>query len=145
MHYLSDESEGGTMEVLRARPEALHGRTVRAFDGEQLGTVDDVLVDADGAPVYVETERGLFSGARHVAPLDGMTVDEGGDLRVAYTREQLESAPPLGNDEEIDHERERALGSHYGIGVREWDERRDPVSARLVRLRRWSGGEAGRP
>ena len=116
------------MEISNSRPEALHGRTVYAADGEKLGKVDDVFVDADGTPVYVETKKGLFSGRRHVVPVAGMTVADDDDLRVAYTREQLENAPPLGDDDEIDYDRERALGSHYGTGVRDWDERRDPLA-----------------
>ena len=108
-------------------PEALHGRTVYSSDGEKLGKVDDVLVDADGTPVYVETKKGLFSGKRHVVPVAGMTAD-GDDLRVAYTKEQLEGAPALGDDDDIDYDRERALGSHYGTPVRDWDERRDRLT-----------------
>lgn len=115
------------MEVANARPEALHGQTVYASDGEKLGKVDDVLIDADGTPVYVETKKGLFSGRRHVIPVEGMTVVDD-DLRVAYTKEQLESAPALGDDDEIDYDRERALGAHYGAGVRDWDERRDRLA-----------------
>ncbi len=115
------------MEVAKARPEALHGRTVYAADGGKLGKVDDVLVDDDGTPVYVETKKGLFSGRRHVIPVEGMTVADD-DLRVAYTKEQLEGAPVLGDDDEIDYDRERTLGSHYGTSVRDWDERRDRLT-----------------
>ncbi len=116
------------MEVANARPEALHGRTVYASDGEKIGKVDDVLVDADGTPVYVETKKGLFSGRRHVIPVQGMTVAADDDLRVAYTKDELEGAPALGDDDEIDYDRERALGSHYGTSVRDWDERRDRLT-----------------
>jgi len=108
-------------------PEALHGRTVYSSDGEKLGKVDEVLVDAAGTPVYVETKKGLFSGKRHVVPVDGMAVDDD-DLRVPYTKEQLEGAPALRDDDEIDYDRERALGSHYGTSVRDWDERRDRLT-----------------
>jgi hypothetical protein len=94
----------------------------------RLGKVDDVLVDADGTPIYLETKKGLFSGKRHVVPVEGMTLADDDDLRVAYTKEQLESAPPLADDDEIDYDRERALGSHYGTGVRDWDERRDRLA-----------------
>jgi sporulation protein YlmC with PRC-barrel domain len=115
------------MNDLTYDPEALDGRTVYSSDGEKLGKVDDVMVDADGVPVYVETKKGLFSGRRHVIPVAGLTVVDD-DLRVAYTKEQLESAPSLGDDDEIDYDRERALGSHYGTSVRDWDERRDRLT-----------------
>lgn len=115
------------MSIRTHRPEALHGRTVYASDGEKLGKVDDVLVDGDGTPVYVETKKGLFSGRRHVVPVEGMAVADD-DLTVAYTKEQLESAPRLGDDDDLDYDRERALGSHYGSGVRDWDDRRDTLA-----------------
>ena len=53
------------MRDLTYAPEALDGRTVYSSDDEKLGKVDDVMVDADGVPVYVETKKGLFSGRRH--------------------------------------------------------------------------------
>ena len=58
------------MRDLTYAPEALEGRTVYSSDDEKLGKVDDVMVDADGVPVYVETKKGLFSGRRHVVPVD---------------------------------------------------------------------------
>ena len=115
------------MDFVNARPEALQGRTVYTADGDKLGKVDDVLIDPDGTPIYVETKRGLFSGKRHIVPVEGLSLADD-DLRVAYTTEQLESAPPLDDGDEIDYDSERALGSHYGIGVRDWDEGRDRLT-----------------
>lgn len=109
------------------RPDDLYGRTVYAADGEKLGRVDDVLLESDGSPAYVETSKGLFSGRRHVMPVEGMSLD-GDDLTVAYTKDQIEGAPPVNQDDEIDYERERELGAHYGAQVRDWDESRDSLA-----------------
>ena len=115
------------MSAQTYRPDDLYGRTVYASDGEKLGRVDDVLLESDGSPAYVETSKGLFSGRRHVMPVDGMSLD-GDDLRVAYTKDQIESAPPVNQDDEIDYDRERQLGAHYGAQVRDWDESRDALA-----------------
>jgi stress response protein YsnF len=106
------------------RADALYGKTVYSSDGEKLGKVDDVLVDDQDEPIFVETKKGLFSGKRHVVPVSGMSAD-GDDLTVAYTKEQLESAPAFDPDDEVDYERERQLGAHYGTQVRDWDDARD--------------------
>ena len=139
------------MSTRTNRAEALYGRTVYSSDGEKLGRVDDVLVDDQDAPVYVETKKGLFSGRRHVVPVSGVTAD-GDDLRVAYTKEQLENAPALEPDDEVDDERERQLAAHYGSDVRERDDARGEamtrseeelrvgtrkVEAGRARLRKW--------
>jgi uncharacterized protein (TIGR02271 family) len=133
------------MSTQRDRADALYGRTVYSSDGEKLGTVDDVLVDDRGEPVYIETKKGLFSGKRHVVPVSGMAAS-GDDLTVAYTKEQLENAPSF--DDEVDYERERQLGSYYGTDVRDWDDAMTrseeelrvgtrQVEAGRVRLRKW--------
>ena len=137
------------MSKQRYRADALYGRTVYSSDGEKLGKVDDVLVDARGEPVYIETKKGLFSGKRHVVPVSGMAAS-GDDLTVAYTKEQLMNAPSF--DDEVDYERERQLAGYYGTDVRDWDVARDEamtrseeelrvgtrqVEAGRVRLRKW--------
>jgi len=139
------------MSTQTMRAEALHGRTVYSSDGEKLGKVDDVLVDHEDVPVFIETKKGLFSGRRHIVPVSGMTA-AGDDLTVAYTKEQLESAPAFDPDDQVDYERERQLGAHYGTEVRDWDQARDDamtrseeelrvgtrqVEAGRLRLRKW--------
>jgi uncharacterized protein (TIGR02271 family) len=121
------------MSTQSYRAEALYGRTVYSSDGEKLGKVDDVLVDEHDTPVFIETKKGLFSGRRHIVPVSGMAVADD-DLTVAYTKEQLENAPSFDPDDEVDYERERQLGTHYGTGVREWDDARD----------RWRGEDLSR-
>ena len=82
-----------------------------------------MLLESD-EPAYVETRKGLFSGQRHVMPVEGMSASDD-DLTVAYTKDQIEGAPPVNQDDEIDYERERELGAHYGAQVRDWDDARD--------------------
>ena len=102
----------------------LEGRTVYASDGEKLGKVNSVLVDDTGTARYVEVKSGWFGTKRHTIPVQGLSAQDD-DLTSAYTKEQLESAPTFDEGEEIDYDRERAIGSHYGTDVRDWDDRRD--------------------
>jgi uncharacterized protein (TIGR02271 family) len=115
------------MSTQTYRPDDLYGRTVYASDGEKLGRVDDVLLETDGTPAYIETKKGLFSGRRHVLPVAGMSLADD-DLTVAYTKAQIENAPPVNDDDVIDYERERELGAHYDARVRDWDDRRDALT-----------------
>ena len=108
----------------------LEGRTVYASDGEKLGKIDSVLEDDTGMPLYTEVKSGWFGSRRHTVPVSGLSPD-GDDLTAAYTKEQLESAPTFDEGEEIDYDRERAIGTHYGTDVRDWDDDRD----------RWLAGE----
>jgi hypothetical protein len=114
----------------RRSESKLEGRTVYASDGEKLGKIDSVLVDDSGKPLYAEVKSGWFGSRRHTVPVSGLSPD-GDDLTAAYTKEQLESAPTFDEGEEIDYDRERAIGSHYGTDVRDWDDDRD----------RWLAGE----
>ena len=106
-------------------PHGLEGRTVYASDGEKLGKIDSVLVDDSGRPQYVEVKTGWFGARRHTLPASALSPRGDDDLDAAYTKEQLESAPTFDEGEDIDYERERAIGSHYGSDVRDWDDRRD--------------------
>jgi sporulation protein YlmC with PRC-barrel domain len=111
-------------------PGDLRGRTVYASDGEKLGKIDDVLEDDRGVAQYLEVRSGWFGAKRHVVPVYELS-GSGEDLSVPYTKAQLEGAPTFDESEDIDYERERTLGGHYGHTVREWDETRD----------RWLAGE----
>jgi sporulation protein YlmC with PRC-barrel domain len=110
----------------------LRGMEVRATDGEKIGKVKDVYLDADARYVrYIAAKTGWFSGT-HVIPVDDVTyVEEDGDayLVVPYTEDQLKSAPTFDDDDELTPERERAIYDHYRrVGY--WDTTRDIVRTR---------------
>jgi hypothetical protein len=105
-------------------PRDLRGRTVYSADGEKLGKVEDVHEDDRGVAQYVEIKTGWIRGAVHAVPAHELSSD-GDDLRAPYTRDHLEAAPTFEPGDDLDYERERTLGGHYGHPVREWDETRD--------------------
>jgi sporulation protein YlmC with PRC-barrel domain len=104
--------------------DALMGRAVYSGDGERLGTIDDVHEDHAGEVVLVEIVTGWVGTRRHALPTSGLE-EMGDDLRVAYTRSQLEGAPTVEAGDVIDYDRERALGGHHGHDVRAWDDASD--------------------
>jgi sporulation protein YlmC with PRC-barrel domain len=102
----------------------LEGRTVYSSDGEKIGKVDDLHGDETGMARYIEVKTGWFGTKRHAVPVDSLSFD-GDDIVVPYTKSQIEAAPTLNEEDHLDYDRERQMGSHYGYEVREWDDRRD--------------------
>jgi sporulation protein YlmC with PRC-barrel domain len=110
----------------------LRGMEVRTTDGEKVGKVKDVYLDAEARYVrYIAVKTGWFSGT-HVVPVDDVTyVEEDGDtyLVAPYTQDQLKSAPTFDENDELTPEREREIYDHYQrVGY--WDDRRDIVRTR---------------
>jgi sporulation protein YlmC with PRC-barrel domain len=112
------------MSIQSYDPSALRGRPVYAADGEQIGTVKDVLEDDRGAAQYLEVTTGWGNGSRHAVPVHDLT-ESGDGVTVPFTRSQLEQAPTFQDGELVDYAGEQRLGGHYGHSVREWDETRD--------------------
>ena len=64
-------------------------------DGEDLGEVENVLVDATGNPVAVSVEVGGFLGVGdddRIIPMDRLTFQDGNYL-ITITREEVETLP----------------------------------------------------
>ena len=105
---------------------------VRTTDGEKIGKVKDVYLDAEARHArYLMVKTGWFSGS-HVVPVDDVTyVNDGDDAYVAvpYAEEQLKGAPTFDDDDEVTPDREREIYDHYQrVGY--WDQTRDIVRAR---------------
>ena len=88
----------------------------RTTDGEKVGKVKDVYLDADARHSrYLAVKTGWFSGT-HVVPVNDVSyVDRNGDsyVVVPYSAEQLKHAPTFGDDDELTPEREREIYDHY--------------------------------
>jgi len=114
------------MGTKRFTTPELTGRTLYCSDGDKLGTVEGVLEDETGTPRYLEVTSGWFGTRRHAVPMhDLMLRDDGDDLVVPYTKEQMKNAPTLDERDDMTYDRERDMGAHYGTEVRDWDDVRD--------------------
>lgn len=93
---------------------ALKDATVVGIDGEKIGKVEQVWVDnVNGLPEWAEVKMGHLLGARsRYVPLRAAEIGEG-EVKVAYTKDQVESAPGFQPGQAGPAE-ERGLYRHYG-------------------------------
>jgi sporulation protein YlmC with PRC-barrel domain len=110
----------------------LRGMDVRTTDGDKIGTVKDVYLDAEARHArYLAVKTGWFSGTS-VVPIDDVTYVDGEDesyVVVPYSADQIKNAPSFGDEDELTAERERAIYDHYErVGY--WEDPRDIVRAR---------------
>jgi hypothetical protein len=90
------------------------GKTVRDREGEKLGTLGALYLDADtDRPAYAGVHTGLFRRHESVVPLDGaQEVD--GDVRLPYDAAQVRDAPNVDPDVALDDDEQARLHEHYG-------------------------------
>lgn len=90
-------------------------REVVDSDGEKIGKVDEVYLDTpSGEPEWLSVNTGLFGMKSSFVPLQGAD-PSGGNVRVAYTKDQVKDAPNVTPDAELSTEEEQRLWSHYGL------------------------------
>src|SRR3954447_1880725 len=93
--------------------DRLNGATVYGTDGDKIGTVGQVFVDAnDGHPSWVTVRTGLFGNKGAVVPLDAATA-AGNDLRVRYDKVFVKDAPRVNTDSALTPEEEKELYRYY--------------------------------
>jgi hypothetical protein len=90
------------------------GKTVRDREGEKLGTLGALYLDADtDRPAYAGVHTGLFRHHESVVPLDGaQEVD--GDVRLPYDAAQVRDAPNVDPDVALDDDEQARLHEHFG-------------------------------
>jgi hypothetical protein len=89
------------------------GRTVRDRDGEKVGTLGALYLDADtDRPAYAGVRTGLFRRDESVVPLDGAE-EVDGDVRVPYSAAQIRDAPNVDPDVALDPDEQARLHEHY--------------------------------
>ena len=90
------------------------GSTVIDQDQRMIGTIDDVLYDAAGAPTWAIVDVGLLR-ASHFVPIEvGYTADDGAFV-VPFDKQTVTSAPKADRSHTIDPATESALRAYYGI------------------------------
>ncbi len=90
------------------------GQTVVTNDGEELGTLHDVFLDAEDRPGWGAVRSGLLGRHRRFVPLYAAQGD-GDAVRVPYSREQVEGAPDVDPDVHLEGTDEWRLYQHYGL------------------------------
>jgi hypothetical protein len=89
------------------------GRSVLDRDGEKIGSFGEVYLDREtDRPAFAGINTGLFGRNEHIVPLDGV-VEDGGDIRVPYAREQVHEAPQIDAETALNVVQEAELFEHY--------------------------------
>jgi len=95
------------------------GRTAVDSDGEKLGKIEEIYLDAETErPEWALVSMGSFGGKSAFVPLEGATSD-GDDVRAPFSKQQVKDAPQMDADGELSQDDEAALYSHYGINYEE--------------------------
>ena len=82
-------------------------------DGQKVGTVTQVLVDAEtGRPQWATVNPGLFSGSDAFVPLDRAEWDRE-HLRLPYSKDQLKDSPRFSIGEALTPAEQELLRRHY--------------------------------
>ncbi len=92
------------------------GHKVLDVGGNKIGSAGMVYHDHTSSHQdWVMVKGGLLGGRTHFAPLSGasMVAD---DVRLAYDKAMIDSAPEMDGNRQLSAEEELALYQHYGLG-----------------------------
>jgi sporulation protein YlmC with PRC-barrel domain len=91
------------------------GRNVVTSDGDKVGTLEEVYLDADsGHPEWATVRTGLFGAQHTIVPL--VDVDHcHGEVVVPYTKDQVKGAPSVDPDGQLSDAEEELLSDHYDV------------------------------
>jgi uncharacterized protein (TIGR02271 family) len=95
------------------------GRTVVDQDGNKIGSIDEIYMDAQTEqPEWLAVKTGLLGTKVSFVPIRD-AAESGGDVRVPYDKNQVKNAPSAEADQELSQDEERALYDHYGLDYSE--------------------------
>lgn len=101
-------------ERLKELEERYEGYAVYDRDGDEIGKVEDILVDDNGREEYIGVKLGSRGPRSTLIPVEAVRVNEREcTVEVAQTRERLEGAPTF--DDNITPELEERIRWHFGL------------------------------
>lgn len=93
----------------------LVGRTALGPRGEKLGKITDVYLDEQtNRPEWLVVNTGLLGTRISFVPVEAASA-EGGEVRLPYSKHQIEAAPNAEADGQLSMEEEARLYAHYGL------------------------------
>jgi|SRR5215218_6649328 len=91
------------------------GEDLADRDGEKIGRIDEIYLDADsGEPEWALVQTGLFGNKRTFVPLAGATESDG-QLRVPLEKGTVKDAPQVEPNGQLSKPEEAKLYRHYGM------------------------------
>src|SRR4051794_13091593 len=98
---------------------AWRGKAALDADGNKIGTVEQVYLDAEtDQPEWLAVKTGLFGSKISFVP-GAQASDAGGHLRVPYSKDQVKDAPHAEADGRLSQQEEAQLYRHYGLDYSE--------------------------
>jgi hypothetical protein len=128
-------------ERLRELEEKYEGYTVYDNRGEKIGKVDDLFIDETDREEYIGVKMGFFGRKSTLIPMDIVRVNEADRaIEVSESKDHVKNAPSFDDDEDITHEYEERIRSHFGLQSTETSSTRGSYDAYSG-----PGGAAGAP
>ncbi|MFC6353275.1 DUF2382 domain-containing protein [Rothia nasimurium] len=95
--------------------ETLRNSTVFGTDGEKIGKVGELYLDAQtGEPTFVTVNTGFFGTNESFIPVDKARY-AGEEIHVPYTKEFVKDAPNIAEDGELSPAEEQRLYEYYSL------------------------------
>ena len=95
------------------------GRNAVDSDGEKIGSIDEIYMDADtGKPEWLAVKTGMFGSKVSFVPI-AEAREADGDVRLPYERSRSRTHPTLEADGELSQDEEAQLYRHYGLDYSE--------------------------
>jgi sporulation protein YlmC with PRC-barrel domain len=103
-------------ERLRELEEKYKGYTVYDNQGSRIGKVDDLFIDETDREEYIGVKMGFLGRKSTLIPMDIVRVNEGDRaIEVSESKDHVKDAPSFDDDEDITHEYEERIRSHFGL------------------------------
>jgi uncharacterized protein (TIGR02271 family) len=98
---------------------AWRGRSAVDSDGQEIGTIDEIYMDAETSkPEWLAVKTGMFGSKVSFIPIAEAS-EANGDVQVPYDKQQVKDAPKAEADGELSQDEESGLYSHYGLDYSE--------------------------
>ena len=103
-------------ERLRELEEKYEGYTVYDNQGSRIGKVDDLFIDEADREEYIGVKMGFLGRKSTLIPMDIVRVNEADRaIEVSESKDHVKDAPSFDDDEDITHEYEERIRTHFGL------------------------------
>jgi sporulation protein YlmC with PRC-barrel domain len=113
---LIEEENVASEDRLRELEEKYENYKVYDNQGQKIGKVDDLFVDERDREEYIGVKMGFFGMKSTLIPMDIVRVNESDrSIEVSESKDRVKDAPSFDDDEDITHEYEERIRSHFGL------------------------------
>ncbi len=112
---MNPENKEATMALTETDVMSWRGQTLVDDNGEKIGTIEEIYLDAEtDVPEWALVTTGMFGTKQSFVPIQDATSADDGDVRVAFDKQTVKSAPTVDPDGRLSDLEEAELYRHYG-------------------------------